>query len=290
MDESDLIRGFTPEVAEALADAVHRAPAGSVLALDWDETCISGDVGDAAFWGLALDMQYAFDSVDFWAIMGKGDELEMARLAVYGDDGHALCDAMIRRYESILESNGPMEAYIWQTRVTTGLRPMQLKRRLFTTLRKQAGRAPDILKLKNDRRIRWGFRLKPAVAELARIARKRRMQVVVVSVSLREAVWSACRLLGFHEHTVLGNATCVRRGKLSGDLIEPVIYGRGKLDALRKATGQNPWIAIGDSDFDLPLLAGAEKLAVLLEPADAALIEQAGMLRILVEPRSDGAG
>ncbi|MDP8257519.1 MAG: haloacid dehalogenase-like hydrolase [Candidatus Alcyoniella australis] len=288
MNDWPIEKGFTPVVAQALRKAVESAPRGAILALDWDETCVHGDAGDSVFWGMALELLYAVDQPCFWELMDQGESARAARAAIQSRDGDALCCAISERYEQVLAQQGPQSAYTWQSRLLAGLTPLQLSRRIRRVLRAQVGQPPGLHRLADGRQIRLGMTARAPMRDLAHLARKHGMRVVVISVSHVQAVLAAAELTKFPAHLVLGNRTHPRGDRLGMRLAIPVIYGPGKVAALRMACGADPWIAIGDSDFDLPLLQSARCLGMLIHPLDPALIKRAAELGIMVEPRPSG--
>lgn len=96
--------------------------------------------------------------------------------------------------------------------------------------------------------------VRPEVCELAaRVALRHRVWIVTGSAEPL-GVAAGARVGVRH---VIGVRNAWEAGRLSDRVERPIPWSRGKLDALRAATGASPVFAIGDSAGDLDLLRAA---------------------------------
>jgi phosphoserine phosphatase len=81
------------------------------------------------------------------------------------------------------------------------------------------------------------------------------------------------------------NAAVVE-GRLTGQLLLPLTNLDGKVEAIRSAVGKTPIIAAGNSSNDVPMLRTASRVAVMVNPSDAAYTVSVdeGWLVTLQEP------
>ncbi|HKY33249.1 MAG TPA: HAD family hydrolase [Candidatus Polarisedimenticolia bacterium] len=90
--------------------------------------------------------------------------------------------------------------------------------------------------------------------------------VVVVSGSPRWAIETAVRPLGIERSEVIAGQVAVVDSVLTDGIIEPLPYGKGKIQAILRRYGRVPIIAAGNGLADLPMLEGASHLRLLVNP------------------------
>ena len=115
-------------------------------------------------------------------------------------------------------------------------------------------------------------RLVRAALELRAACLEAGLRPVVVSASPLPIVRAAAPLAGFGDFA--GIAVCVRDGRFTAEVLEPVTYAEGKVEA---AAGFGPLIlACGDSlGGDLPLLSAARIAAVVAPSTGSPLRDEA---------------
>lgn len=96
---------------------------------------------------------------------------------------------------------------------------------------------------------------------------------VVVSASALPIVVAAAPLAGFPAARCRGIEVGVREGRFTAEVIRPITYGKGKVEAVMQASGSRPQasglvaLACGDSlSGDLPMMEAA-RIAVAVSPA-----------------------
>jgi len=101
-------------------------------------------------------------------------------------------------------------------------------------------------------------RLHPEMHAVLRWAREHDVRVVVVSASPQLVVECGVELLGIQPHDVIATRPSMRGDTIVPGLAEPMPYGEGKVDALRRMAPEGEIIgAFGDNVFDLPMLQSA---------------------------------
>ncbi len=121
-----------------------------------------------------------------------------------------------------------------------------------------------------------------AASELqeARIAGTRRMltemralgyRVIVVSASPRWVVEVAVEPLGVTSEDILAGQVAVVEGTLTDGILEPLPYGKGKIQAILRRFGSVPRVALGNALSDLAMLEATSHLRVLVNPTEELL-------------------
>jgi HAD superfamily phosphoserine phosphatase-like hydrolase len=125
-------------------------------------------------------------------------------------------------------------------------------------------------------------RLHPEVVPVVEWARAKGMALFVVSASCEIVVRAALERLALPVTDVFAMSPAVENGVVAPRVNEPVTYGAGKVDALRRGARGAPLLgAFGDSAYDLAMLAEAS-VAVAVRPKPE-LLARAGTCPGLVE-------
>jgi HAD superfamily hydrolase (TIGR01490 family) len=95
------------------------------------------------------------------------------------------------------------------------------------------------------------------------------MDVWIVSASHRWIIGAGAEHLGVPADHVIAVQTVVKDGVITDEIVEPVPFREGKVDAIKSVIGGQPIIAFGDSMNDVPMLKYARSLAVVINPSDA---------------------
>lgn len=99
----------------------------------------------------------------------------------------------------------------------------------------------------------------------------------IVSASNEWTIKETARYAGFDSRRVIGIRTGVDHGVLSDRIVEPVVCGAGKVEAIRRIVGAQPVLGFGDSMGDYEMLAYCRQGMVVGQRSspNAAMIEKA---------------
>jgi phosphatidylglycerophosphatase C len=97
-------------------------------------------------------------------------------------------------------------------------------------------------------------------------------RVIVVSGSPRWAVEAALRPLGIVPQDVLAGQVAVVEGVLTDGIIEPLPWGKGKVQAILRRFGAVPRVSMGNGLGDLPMLEATSHLRILVNPTNDLVI------------------
>jgi len=107
--------------------------------------------------------------------------------------------------------------------------------------------------------------MKNAVMQL----KQKGMDVWIVSASHRWIIQAGAPHLGIEPDHVIAISAVVKDGLITGEVIEPVPFREGKVDAIRALIGRTPNVVFGDSVNDVPMLKIATTLGVTINPKEA---------------------
>ena len=96
-------------------------------------------------------------------------------------------------------------------------------------------------------------------------------RVIVVSGSPRWAVEVAVRPLGIEPRDVIAGQVAVVDGTLTDGIIEPLPWGRGKVQSILRRFGAVPRVSMGNGLSDLPMLEATCDLRILVNPTNELL-------------------
>lgn len=126
--------------------------------------------------------------------------------------------------------------------------------------------------------------VRPAMRELVWALLRFGWEVYVVSASPEVLVQAAAARLGVHPHCAIGMRPAVDGdGRYARPIYEPIPFEGGKPTLLAQRCGRGPDLAVGDSAFDLPLLAAAAR-AVLLDRGNHTVRARAEALGAWIQP------
>lgn len=277
-----------------IEDALDRAPAGAVIAFDFDNTVIRGDVGETLHYRLAAEGGYA-GTESFWAQIDPEDGRDRIRssLARAPLDPDAILDLQAVFLRRLLRL-GVAEAYRWAVTLHVDLDAARLheaalrhaEHESMEPHRVEERTAPDGLRMRMSR----GLARRPAVEALRDAARDAGLVDWVVSATNVWAIRAVAPTVGFDASRCLGNRCHEEAGRITARRDGPVTWRAGKVDALAAAAGARPWIAIGDSWTDAELLGAATRLAILVDRGDDALRSHAQTQGWLIVPEAQIEG
>jgi phosphoserine phosphatase len=267
------------EARRRIEDALERAPAGSVAAFDFDNTMITGDVGETLHYRLCAEGLYAFTDA-FWAQIHPDDGRDRirARYDPRRPEDEAVLDlqaVFIRR----LQREGLASAYRWAVTLHVDLPVNDLMRIASNHFEReqalprevQVRRAPGGEVLRMQR----GIERREPMEALAGAVRDAGLVDWVISATNEWAIRAIAPQLGFTAERCIGNACIEEGGVVTAARREPVTWRAGKVEALDTIVGQRAWLSVGDSWTDAELLESAMGLAVLIDRGDVSLRDHA---------------
>lgn len=93
-------------------------------------------------------------------------------------------------------------------------------------------------------------------------------RTLVVSGSPRWTVEVAVRPLGIGPPDIIAGEVAVVNGVLTDGILEPLPWGRGKIQAILRRCGAVPCVCLGNSLGDLAMLRATSDLRILVNPSD----------------------
>ncbi len=248
--------------ALAALEAAIRARIGDVPAqrfavLDFDNTCIVNDVGEATL-----------------AFMCRNRLLRHGGLLPFGAQA---CDPpyherVFRHYHELLDGGDIRAASLLCARILAGLEPGAAAATVAAALEAE-GTLPGRTELYGLPVVR-GLAMRPSLRRLIDFSVAHDIDIWIVSASPEIAVRTAMTRFG-----ICGNLIALRHrvidNVLSPTIDEPHSIAEGKVDCIKKLIDgtRRPLFAVGDSIYDLPMVEYAEIHAVVEQ--DNALTQEA---------------
>lgn len=314
------LEGWSEEVTDALWQVIEEhghdgdVPEGErpVVALDFDNTCILGDVGETVHYVLCERFGYALDDEAFWDVIDPEDGRERLRGtwaelrtrgvqdASEGEEAAAFANDLIAVYSRRMQRLGKAAAYGWAPRMHVGLSPAWLRRFSLAHFEAEGARpvrweervAPDGFVLRMQR----GLRVRPAFRSLVKVFSEHGFDVWVISATNSWTVQAVAPTLGVSSSRIVGNACRVVGDRITAEREGPTTWRAGKVEAIDQYIGRRPVLAVGDTWTDLEMLGCARSLSILVDRGDeelADLADASGWLRVpadAFEVESPGQG
>jgi phosphoserine phosphatase len=254
-------------------------------ALDFDGTCIRGDVGEMLHYFLVEQLRYAFEG-GFWDAVAVEDvppavqeRFRQASRTELLQDQQWQTD-VIAVYARRFLRLGQRNTYGWAASMHAGMTTDEVARAARDLLTLEKGRA-----CASERRmtsdglpvtLHRGIRSRPIVQDWVRRLDAAGVPTWVVSATNVWAVSQAAELeLGVPAERVIGNRCELDGERVSLRQCEPVVMREGKVQALQQRRDDRPVWVMGDTWSDAALLGYATELAVLLDRGDESLREHA---------------
>ena len=299
-------RGWTPRVAGVLRETSQRIRPGAVVALDMDNTILRGDIGDATFLKMVVDLQYAGDRNEFWELFpnqraaaqlrtywikftATGAGLPSARYLnpeIWPSEFADYVVLFLRQYEELYnQPGGAMRAYAWVVQLMDGL-PRESLSAMFGDLWKtEMNRPMTPLRIRSAKygevEIQGGVRVHQEMATLIDELHGRGAHVWIVTASAEWIGQHVAERLRIPRERVIGYR--LRPAGVYGEMDLPLTYGAGKQIALQRR-GLRPLLAVGDSGGDVDMLRTAGTAVVIDRGRiDATDIRQNGWLTQPIE-------
>lgn len=256
---------------------------GRIIALDFDNTCIQGDVGALFHFYLSRHFAWDLDNVVQQVAPEDGQQHLQELVALWRHDNthaRALFEELMLTFPRRLARTGVAETYGWAATLYGGLTVSELQRHVRHMLTEERAHPSETETVTcadgTALAITRGVHSRPAMAALIQAGARYGVDTYVVSATTEAVVEVAAQDFGVPAHRVLGNRGRIRDGVITVERDGPIMVGQGKVDALHAAIGAivRPLLAIGDSHTDAALLHHAEH-AILIDRGDAALRDEA---------------
>jgi phosphoserine phosphatase len=252
------LTAFEAAISAKLVNTRHYgARAAPFAVLDFDNTCIVNDIGEATL-----------------AYMCRNRLLRCGDLLPSGGQAcnPAYHEQLFRHYYQLLNSGDIRAASLLCARIFAGFTPAEAADAVSATLDAEGDR-PGATEL-FDIQIARGLAVRPALHRLIHFAVAKGIQIWIVSASPAIAVAAAMQRFGLP-----GNLIALRHRVgnevLSQSLDEPQSIAEGKVACIKTFidASRRPLFAVGDSIYDLPMVEYAELHAVV--ERDNALTQEA---------------
>jgi phosphoserine phosphatase len=241
-----------------------------VAAIDFDNTCIRGDIGRAFYDYMVTQRKILFDEDIFQALPGdkrKGIRAAWKKLKKLPEgkqagsqELQAFRKLMHQAYWSLCYNTPPEKCFPWQVRFYAGYAPDQIRKMAASVmeaeLQKPLGSEP-IAEGPGDRApaiTSTGIRIHKEIQGLIVLLKKRGFEVWIISAGPEWVVEGAAGKLGIQPDRVIGMRAKLQEGKLTSEIEPPPTFRQGKVEAISKFIGHKPLLAVGDSWTDAEML------------------------------------
>jgi phosphoserine phosphatase len=215
--------------------------------LDFDNTCIVNDVGEATL-----------------AFICRNHLLRCGELLPSGaqrcDPGYH--EQVFRRYHQLLNGGDIRSASLLCAGILAGFRPDEAAAMVAAALDAE-GTTPGESEL-HGIPTALGIAVRPALRRLIDFSAANNIQVWIVSASPEIAVQATMRRFGLAGHLIALRHR-LDNGVLTHALDQPHSIAQGKVDCIRRFVDatRRPLFAVGDSVYDLPMVEYADLHAVV---------------------------
>jgi phosphoserine phosphatase len=241
-----------------------------VATVDWDNTMVLNDVGEATFLYLVETLGFAAGEA-FWGLVpeqGRAALREHHRRARGMSPGarpsspayRAWCKGMVAAYRERCDREGESVCFPWLAQALAGMSVEEVRAAARAALERETARPVGVEWLRDgDKdprpvRVDRGIRYLAPMVELVATLAAQGLEVWVVSASAQWVVEEAAARVGIPADRVLGVKTQVdARGRLT-TRVTRATWRQGKADAIMREIGRPPFFAAGDSNTDLEML------------------------------------
>jgi len=284
-------------------------PAGSVAVFDLDGTLVHNDTGEALFHRLARRGELEFDTLlnspAIWQPFADHPDIPSPRRAITGflqdpDALPELNESLIRAYRLLVRCAGKQVAYPWATYLLAGKTEDRVRQLSREVLRDEMDADLDRSFLSGgacDERVievHHGLRPYQAMNRLVQDVQAVGIQPWIVTASNRwTAEVYAEMVLELPREQVIGMSARIQDGRILGepDPHQPITFGDGKVEAIRRLIGKIPVLAAGDSLNQCDMMCLASGLRLVIHKGDNELLQRVASFRAagqdnwLVQPR-----
>lgn len=296
--------GWSPEVdrlvaglIEAREGATDPASPPPLVVFDFDNTLLDGDISHTLLTFQADHLRYGFDPADPDSRVFPADIA--ALFQALGQDPEAgtreslrrqIRFKVLQRYYQLWKEGGKEAGLAFLVQVLKGLTREEVYRLTRDAMDRALTVARCLRKHESNGspgepvKVQEGLRLRPAMDKMIRRLGEAGFDIWVVSASPEWLVEEAARAYGVPPEKILGNRSSEKEGRVTGDLLTPVTYRQGKVDAINKFIGRRPLLVFGDAWTDWEMLEWAEH-GVLIDRGKADLNKVAVEAGVLIQPR-----
>jgi len=269
-----------------------------IIALDFDNTCVRGDLGECVQSQLVDDLALPLLAEDLSPIGGSAFERDISPyLPLRATDEEArryIQHIVSTEYLRIMEESGHREGYLYSVRLLAGMSPDEVRNHSLKTFKKDLASPmiteevppPPGLNRPGYSRTR-GLRIHKEMRELVRKAQDQDIKVLVISASAHCIVAPiAEHYFGVPPENIWGIHTDMKdNGTLAPRCVEPIPYGQGKVASIERVVGQRAAFAAGDARTDLEMLQSTRIGALLLDRGNVALRQEAEDRGWIIHPQ-----
>jgi phosphoserine phosphatase len=259
-----------------------------VAVLDFDGTCIRNDIGEAL---LLTAIERRMIVVDEGLLASVPPELgretlrrdavrmaELPSVAGLPDPGRdagllSWRKALVAVYLRLHEREGGAAAVAWLAGALAGRTPREVRALTRETLAEELARPLGERLLQDGDydpqplAVPAGIRYPAEMLDLVAALQRHGFDVWVVSASNQWSVEVGAQRLGIPPHHVVGvRLAADPGGRLTREVLPPLPWGPGKVEAVRAFIGRRPTLVVGNGASDRELLATAAALAVVIAP------------------------
>lgn len=235
--------------------------------LDWDNTLIYGDVGEATLKHQIDTRAFSFDA-NFWQLI-PGNVRSRLKALHHNDPQDEFSKLFWQTYENMCATKGDQACYVWTVQLMTGLSPDEVRRQAQNVIKNFSSRGPCYY---------------PQMKKLVKELKKAGVDVWIVSASTQWIVEEAARHVGVDADHVIGMLPKVKNGRITAQM-ERVTYREGKAQAIQNIIGKPPDFAAGDSNTDLEMLLMAEGMRLVIDRGKEPLMTTARQKGWLIQPK-----
>jgi len=272
-----------------------------VVTLDWDNTMIYNDIGEATFMLIADEMLFSYND-EFWKLIPDPFRNDLKSLY---DDLNLISreerklSPLYKKYRKILvqsywhlcDTQGNQVCYAWAAQIMTGMSIPEVKNATNLALRQELDRPIGKESLKSDDndqsplQINTGIRYYPEMKKLVEQLKSNGFDVWVVSASTQWVVEVAAEKVGISGNKVIGMLPQLDQSLKLTSKMKRITYRQGKANAIKKIIKRLPIFAAGDSNTDLEMLLLGKGPRLVIDRGKKPLMEIAKKEKWLVQPK-----
>lgn len=262
-------KDWAPSVKQALKTQIKNLKKKSrpLATLDWDNTMIYGDVGEATLKHQIDTRAFSFND-DFWRLIPVSVRSRLKALHKNDPQGE-FSKLFWQTYENMCATQGDEACYVWTVQLMTGLSPDEVRHQAQNVIKSFSSQGPCYY---------------PQMKKLVNQLKKAGVDVWIVSASTQWIVEEAVRHVGIDADHVIGMLPKVVNGQIMTQM-ERVTYREGKAHAIQNMIGRAPDFAAGDSNTDLEMLLMGEGTRLVIDRGKEPLMTTARQKGWLIQPK-----
>jgi phosphoserine phosphatase len=276
--------GWAPDTYKRLTETLgaldSRLPALDA-AFDMDNTAIRNDFGEALLREMIIKQAFAKESPAFWSLFpgaaanqlrqllqdaGSCSQLDIGDAREWPESCRDYFAFFWKQYQD-RHARDPRDAYVWAAQLLVGRKPADVDsfaERVWDSEERRAVGTVSVASAQYGQAdIATGLRRHRQIAQLIWLLKARGWNVWLVSASSEYPVKVLARKIGIGADHAIGIRTRIRDGSITAEVVEPVPYREGKVEALKEvgAVGGDGYFgfAAGDSDGDLQMLGAVSQ-------------------------------